>query len=136
MIEILTTAEMADADRLAMAAGIAGIDLMQNAGRAVADHVAAGHPTGASIIVVAGPGNNGGDGFIAARILAERGYRVRLLFAGSLDRLTGDAVLAAQRWTGPIVAATPDALDAAHEPADAIVDARSEERRVGKECRL
>jgi len=121
MIELLSTAEMAQADRLAIAGGIAGITLMENAGRAVADCVAAGHPTGASIVVVAGPGNNGGDGFVAARLLAERGYAVRLLLVGSPDRLKGDAALAARRYDGPIEPATPEGL--AGKPADAIVDA-------------
>ena len=97
MIELLTTAEMAEADRLTIAAGAGGIDLMENAGRAVADCVAANHPAAARIIVVAGPGNNGGDGFVAARILAERGYRVRLLLLGDPDRLKGDAARTAKR---------------------------------------
>ena len=101
MIELLTTAEMAEADRLTIAGGVAGIALMENAGRAVADSVAARHPTGTRVAVVAGPGNNGGDGFVAARVLAERGYRVRLLLVGDRERLKGDAPLAAQRWPGP-----------------------------------
>src|SRR5262245_49797797 len=101
MIELLTTAEMAEADRLAIAGGVPGITLMENAGRAVADRVAAVHRTGARVVVVAGPGNNGGDGFVAARVLAERGFAVRLLLVGSTERLKGDAGLAAQRWSGP-----------------------------------
>src|SRR6266571_9527639 len=60
MIELLTTAEMAQADRLAIAAGASGIGLMEAAGRAVADAVAAQHPTTVPMVVVAGPGNNGG----------------------------------------------------------------------------
>ena len=63
--ELLTTAEMAQADRLTIAGGIAGIELMENAGRAVADHVSSRHPPGTRIAVVAGPGNNGGDGLVA-----------------------------------------------------------------------
>jgi hydroxyethylthiazole kinase-like uncharacterized protein yjeF len=119
MIELLTTAEMAEADRLTIASGIPGIELMENAGRAVADRVAARHPPGLGIAVVAGPGNTGGDGFVAARILAERGYRVRVLLVGDAARLRGDAALAAQRWTGPIEAASRAAIT----PADVVIDA-------------
>ena len=81
MIELLSTAEMAEADRLTIAGGTPGIELMENAGRAVAD-VAARLLPGRPAVVVAGPGNNGGDGFVAARILAERGHSVRLAFRG------------------------------------------------------
>jgi ADP-dependent NAD(P)H-hydrate dehydratase / NAD(P)H-hydrate epimerase len=119
MIEMLTTAEMAEADRLTIAGGIPGIELMENAGRAVADSVAARHPPGSRVVVVGGPGNNGGDGFVAGRLLVERGYRVRVLLAGDVGRLKGDAALAAQRWKGRSEAAAPGAL----APADVIVDA-------------
>ncbi len=80
---------------------MAGIGLMENAGGAVAEAVAARQPGGSRVIVVAGPGNNGGDGFVAARLLAERGYR-RRGDAGSAtsSRLKGDAALAAKAWTG------------------------------------
>src|SRR5436305_764676 len=70
MIELLSNEEMAEADRLTIAAGTAGIVLMEQAGRAIADAVALRQPLGTSIAVVAGPGNNGGDGFVAARPLA------------------------------------------------------------------
>jgi len=118
-MELLTTAEMAEADRLTIAGGVPGIELMENAGRAVADCVSAQHRSGSRIIVVAGPGNNGGDGFVAARLLAERGYAVRLMLNGSPNRLKGDAALAAQRWTGSVETAEPERL----VDADAIVDA-------------
>ncbi len=118
MIELLTNAEMAEADRLAIAGGVRGIDLMERAGTAVANCVALRHPVGARIAVVAGSGNNGGDGYVAARLLAERGYRVEVLRLGA-GALHGDAATAAQRWAGPVVVAAPQALAG----ADAIVDA-------------
>ena len=119
MIELLTNAEMSEADRLTIASGIPGIDLMENAGRAVADAVSARHPPGCRIAVVAGPGNNGGDGFVAARVLAERRYQVRVVLLGDRARLRGDAERAAAGWHGAIEAASPEQLGG----ADAIVDA-------------
>jgi hydroxyethylthiazole kinase-like uncharacterized protein yjeF len=99
-----TPAEMARADHAAIAAGTPGIDLMERAGRAVADAAIRLCPLGGRIIVVAGPGNNGGDGFVAARILVERGYRTRLFLLGAQAALKGDAALAAARWSGPVEA--------------------------------
>ncbi len=118
MIELLTTTEMAEADRLATASGIPGIELMENAGRAVADSCSA-VLQGRRVVVVAGPGNNGGDGFIAARHLAERGYAVRVSFVGDRKRLKGDAALAAERWSGPVEDASPVSLT----DCDIIIDA-------------
>jgi hydroxyethylthiazole kinase-like uncharacterized protein yjeF len=118
MIELLTTAEMAQADRLAIASGIAGIDLMENAGRAVADAAAAASG-GKRVIVVAGPGNNGGDGFVAARHLAARGFDVRVCFVGERSRLKGDAALPPARWSGAVDQAAPEAL----ADCDLIIDA-------------
>jgi hydroxyethylthiazole kinase-like uncharacterized protein yjeF len=106
MFELLTTAEMAEADRLTIASGIPGIDLMENAGRAVAD-AACCVLQGRDVVVVAGPGKNGGDGFVAARVLAERGHAVRVSFVGDKAKLKGDAARAAERWTGPIEQASP-----------------------------
>lgn len=119
MIELLTNAEMAQADRQAIAGGVPGIDLMERAGRAVADAVAVRHPIGSRVVVVAGTGNNGGDGFVAARVLAQRGFRTRLMLAGELARLNGDAALAAKAWKGPVEPAQASALG----EADVVVDA-------------
>jgi hydroxyethylthiazole kinase-like uncharacterized protein yjeF len=122
MIELLEPAEMAEADRLTIAGGMPGIVLMRNAGRAIAD-CAARHPLGTPVTVVCGPGNNGGDGFVAARILSERGYRVRVLLVGDRDRLQGDAATAAAEWKGAIEQATPEALDGARLIVDALFGA-------------
>jgi len=118
MIELLTTAEMAEADRLAVAGGIPSIALMENAGRAVAD-AAFRILQGRGVVVVVGPGNNGGDGFFAARYLAERGLVVSVCFVGKPQRLKGDAALAAQRWNGPVSEPSP----AAFADCDLIIDA-------------
>ena len=117
MIELFTNAEMTEADRLTIASGVPGIELMENAGRAVAD--AAGALPGRRVVVVAGPGNNGGDGFVAARHLAERGSVVRVSFVGDVKRLKGDAALVAQRWSGPIEQASPASLT----NCDIVIDA-------------
>ena len=119
MIELLTNLEMAQADRLTIAGGIAGIELMENAGTAVAETVAARRAPGSRVVVVAGPGNNGGDGFVAARLLAARGYKSDVLLVGEPNCLKGDAALAAKKWSGSIAPAEPAGLDR----ADIIVDA-------------
>ncbi len=119
MIELLSNAEMAEADRLTIAGGTPGIALMERAGAAVAAAVAERHAGDASVAVVAGPGNNGGDGFVAARLLAERGYAVKVLLLGDASRLKGDAALAAERWAGAVVAASTEQLAG----ADVVIDA-------------
>jgi ADP-dependent NAD(P)H-hydrate dehydratase / NAD(P)H-hydrate epimerase len=123
MIELLTNAEMAEADRLAIAGGVAGITLMESAGRAVADAVAARAPPGGTIAIVAGPGNNGGDGFVAGRLLAERGFAVRLALVGAREKLKGDAAEAARRFDGRIEPASAHVLDGASVVVDALFGA-------------
>jgi ADP-dependent NAD(P)H-hydrate dehydratase / NAD(P)H-hydrate epimerase len=123
MIELLNTAEMAEADRLTIASGVPGIDLMERAGLAIADAVGARHATSGRVAVVAGPGNNGGDGFVAARLLAERGYSVQVLLLGEVGRLRGDAAIAANRWKGPVAAAKSDSLTGFQVVVDALFGA-------------
>ncbi|MGB7102576.1 MAG: NAD(P)H-hydrate dehydratase [Xanthobacteraceae bacterium] len=122
-MELLTNAEMAQADRLAIAGGVAGIELMERAGAAVAAAVGARHAVGDQIVVLAGPGNNGGDGFVAARLLAQRGYRVRLMLVGETAGLKGDAALAAQKWMSPIEPAKVGGFSGASVIIDALFGA-------------
>jgi hydroxyethylthiazole kinase-like uncharacterized protein yjeF len=94
---ILTVAQMAAADKAAIAAGTSGEELMERAGAAVADAVSARFEPDRAV-VLAGPGNNGGDGYVVARRLAERGWRV-VVEALSPPK-SADARTAAARWQG------------------------------------
>ena len=102
MNELLTTEEMAEADRRAVSLGIPSLTLMENAGRAVADEAAKMVAPGARIAVLCGPGNNGGDGFVAARVLKERGYDVRVACLVPVDQLKGNAAVMAKLWTSAV----------------------------------
>lgn len=123
VLTLLEPAEMAEADRLTISAGTPGIDLMENAGYAVADDVSVRHPQGTRVAVLCGPGNNGGDGFVVARVLAARGFVVRLGLLGALSALKGDAAIAASRWKGPVEPAGPRLLDAATVIVDSLFGA-------------
>ena len=119
---LLTPAEMGEADRLTIAGGVPGIELMENAGRRVADAIVRRWPP-RPITVLCGPGNNGGDGFIAARVLAERGWPVRLALLGSVTALRGAAAQAAARWRAAVDSLEPAALDGAALVIDGIFGA-------------
>lgn len=115
---LLTPAEMGRADALAVASGIQSFKLMEAAGNAVADVVQERHPDG-HVLVLCGPGNNGGDGFVVAERLRQDGREVRVALFGDKAKLKGDAALFADLWKGPIEALPVDGL----RPADVIVDA-------------
>lgn len=120
--ELLTVSEMYAADRAAMERGVAGDRLMENAGRAIADEICrrwAGRP----VSVLCGPGNNGGDGFVVARLLRDAGWPVTVALLGTRDALTGDARLHADRWTGGVVPLAPECLEGAELVVDAIFGA-------------
>lgn len=108
--EILTVAEMYEADRYAAGHGAPSLTLMENAGRAAADAIER-HWTPCVTTVLCGPGNNGGDGFVVARILKQRGWDVRLALLGSPGVLKGDAADMARRWDGPVLAIAPGLLE-------------------------
>ena len=115
---LLGVEEMYAADKAAIDGGTAGEALMEVAGRAVADAVMdTGGP--APVCILCGPGNNGGDGFVAARYLKEAEWPVRVALLGDRDRLKGDARVNADRWDGSVEPLTPEVLDG----TDVVVDA-------------
>jgi hydroxyethylthiazole kinase-like uncharacterized protein yjeF len=97
--EILTVAQMGEADRAAIAAGTPGVELMERAGRAVADAIEARFAPRPTTVLV-GPGNNGGDGYVVARLLQARGWRVRV--EALAPARSADAQAAAATWSGPV----------------------------------
>jgi hydroxyethylthiazole kinase-like uncharacterized protein yjeF len=97
MRQVLTVAEMARADAAAIAAGTPGLTLMERAGTAVADAVCARFARQPAL-VLCGPGNNGGDGYVAARVLKDRGWPVEVRSFG--EPATQDAQAASTRWDG------------------------------------
>jgi NAD(P)H-hydrate epimerase len=99
--------------------GISGLELMERAGIGLANVVADAAP-GGRIVVICGKGNNGGDGFVCARVLRERGRQVRVLLLGGAEELRGDARANYERLPGE----PPEPFDAARlEGASALVDA-------------
>ena len=116
--ELLSVAEMYAADQAAMASGVSGESLMEAAGASVVREIAMRWPVG-HVAVLCGPGNNGGDGFVIARLLAEAGWQVRLGLLGTVEQLKGDAAVMAGRWTGTVEELSPTCM----EDADIIVDA-------------
>jgi hydroxyethylthiazole kinase-like uncharacterized protein yjeF len=113
--EILTVEQMTAADRAAIAGGVSGPRLMERAGAAVVDAIAARF-AGRRTLVLAGPGNNGGDGYVIARRLAERGWDVGVAALGPAR--TPDAQAAEKQWAGETLPIGPDLPN-----AELIVDA-------------
>ncbi|MTD93679.1 NAD(P)H-hydrate dehydratase [Hyphomicrobium sp. xq] len=118
-LALLTPDEMGRADRLAVERGTPSLTLMENAGRGVAREARNLLGAGRRVVVLCGPGNNGGDGFVAARYLAEGGAEVHVALLGERAALEGDAAVMAQRWGGDVAPLAPAAING----ADVVVDA-------------
>jgi hydroxyethylthiazole kinase-like uncharacterized protein yjeF len=115
---LLTPRQMGEADRLAVQAGSKSLKLMEAAGKAVAEAVFEQYYQ-RSVLVLCGPGNNGGDGFVVARLLKQKGWPVQVRLIGDPAALKGDAAAMARQWTGRLIAPTlKDVND-----ADLIIDA-------------
>ena len=119
---LLRVGQMQEADRLTEAAGTSGRDLMQSAGVAVARETMA-RWSARRVAVLCGPGNNGGDGFVAASVLASAGWPVRVGLTGPVEALRGDAAFHAARWKGPVEPLDSRVLEGAGLVVDAIFGA-------------
>ena len=116
---LLSVRQMGDADRLTVAAGTPARTLMESAGKAVASEIERRWPA-RPVTVLCGPGNNGGDGFVAARLLAEAGWPVRIALLGARSHLAGEARHHAEQWSGTVEPLTPAAIDGVKLVVDAI----------------
>jgi len=119
---VLDLHRMSEADRLTVAAGTTGIELMDHAGAAVANAIEkrwAARP----VVVLCGPGNNGGDGFVVARRLAGAGWPVRVALLGSRDGLTAEARHHTELWAGAVEPLSPAALAGAELVVDVLFGA-------------
>lgn len=114
MTELLTAARMRAIEEAAIASGaVTGLELMERAGRGVVDAIFAEWPELAKgsnrALVLCGPGNNGGDGFVVARLLKERGWGVDVCLYGDAGKLPPDARVNHDRWaSGDAVRAFDD----------------------------
>jgi NAD(P)H-hydrate epimerase len=129
-MQILSSAEMREVDRRTAEEFAISLDtLMENAGAAVARFSLREYPSAKRIIVLAGKGNNGGDGFVAARIMAAAGPQVEVLLLGRADEVKGEAAhtLARLQSEAPAVAVHEIAHEAEAQPiiasAELLIDA-------------
>ena len=121
-VALLSATQMAQADRLTVASGISATALMENAGRPVAQAIM-DRWSPRPVLVLCGPGSNGGDGFVAARRLAEADWPVRVALLVPREQLRGEAAHHAALWRGPVEGLTPAALDGAALIVDALFGA-------------
>ncbi|WP_306043908.1 NAD(P)H-hydrate dehydratase [Mameliella sp. MMSF_3455] len=128
MTELLTAEQMRKIEQAAIDNGaVTGLELMERAGAGVVEAIVEEWPDlgqGAHrAIVLCGPGNNGGDGFVIARLLHGRGWDVEVFLYGNADRLPPDAKANCARW-GKLGAVSPwDAFRVEETAADLVIDA-------------
>jgi NAD(P)H-hydrate epimerase len=123
-LPVVTAAEMRAAEKALFARGTPSFDVMDTAGRAVVAAIQQRWPTPFKrALVLAGPGNNGGDGFIIARELDALGWDVHVAAAQSRDLYSGDAATAAALWRGQVARLEPGALAKLDDGGCVVIDA-------------
>ncbi|MDA0230620.1 MAG: NAD(P)H-hydrate dehydratase [Proteobacteria bacterium] len=120
--ELLSIEQLYAADAETIALGTPGIQLMENAGQAITREIRKRWQP-CSVSVLCGPGNNGGDGFVVARMLQDAGWPVRLALLGEVERLQGDAAIAASQWQGATEVLNMGILDDTELVIDALFGA-------------
>lgn len=123
MLELLTPVEMAQADRLTIEGGIPGPELMDRAGAAATALLRAEWPEARHILILMGPGNNGGDGAVIARLLTAEGLQVTAALFGDRAKVTGDARHALDAMMAAGLSVRPLTGDLPLDSYDLIVDA-------------
>jgi len=99
-MRLVTSEQMRRLDARTIALGTPSLDLMEKAGRGVADRIHRRYAAACrrGVLVVVGAGNNGGDGFVIARRLVTAGYKVRVALLAPVSKLKGDAKTNCERW--------------------------------------
>lgn len=128
MTDLLTAAQMRAIEEAAIASGeVTGLELMERAGQGVVQAIFETWPKLASgahrAVVLCGPGNNGGDGFVVARLLQEAGWRVAVFLYGDADKLPPDAKVNFARWSQLGTVSSFDQVPRFDDEADLYVDA-------------
>ena len=130
MTELLTAAQMRAIEQAAIASGeVTGLELMERAGRGVVEAIFEEWPelraTLHRAVVLCGPGNNGGDGFVVARLLKEWGWEVEVFLYGDPERMPPDARVNYERWLG-MGEVSVVSLDDYHEVASTVFAASND----------
>ena len=107
---LLTQDAMSALDTLVIQQGTDGLTLMRRAGAAVVSVIESAFPSPASVLVLCGLGKNGGDGFIVAGLLQQKGWTVTCTVIGDVAQLSGPALQARADYPGSLVAWSPDLL--------------------------
>lgn len=130
MSELLTAAQMRTIEQAAISAGqVTGLELMERAGAGVVAAIFEEWPDWAAsprkVVVMCGPGNNGGDGFVIARLLAEQGWQVSAFLDGDVESLPSDARVNHDLWAdiGPSGPLNERSFGTVKSPPDLVIDA-------------